>query len=200
MKQRFGTHIPSVGKRRKPEPKQMLIECGPKEYLKYMKDDPVRPNLFEDNAVRFEGHFRVYADVERTGDEVKTCAIVCVVLTPFLPQSEQDLIEMSDGTYPLEVFNELQERLREEEGFSAGKILCPYSIWSYEKGAGRRLITNLLEATPVLHPDVEYVVTMSPLTEEAYKFHNRNGAKKVSTNKTTVNYQYDLEAEDVQIH
>ena len=180
--------------------KQMLIECGPKEYMKYMKDDPVRPNLFEDNTVRFEGYFRVYADVERTGDEIKTNAIVCVVITPFLPQSEQDLIELSDGTFPPEVLKELQKRLKEEEELSAGTTLCPYSIWSYAKGAGRRLITNLLESIPVLHPDVEHVITMSPLTEQAYKFHIRNGAQKVSTNKSTVNYLYELGERDVQIH
>jgi hypothetical protein len=31
----------------------MLIECRMEEFIDYIADDPVRPNLFEDNVTRF---------------------------------------------------------------------------------------------------------------------------------------------------
>lgn len=60
-----------------------------------------------------------------------------------------------------------------------------YTLWSYEKGYGRLILNYLL---PTLNTD--RFVTLSPKTEMAYKFHIKNGASLISTNKTSYNFEY----------
>ena len=168
----------------------MLIECDKARYLKYIKDDPVRPNLFDDDTVRFDGNFRVYADIDRQGFGISVNAVICVVIAPFLPQNEKTIQDFASGDL----------EIQPEEGDSFSKILCPYSLWSYEKGAGRRLVNSLLEAVPIMYPDVDYVITMSPPTKMAMDFHVGNGAHVLSPNKDTVNYEYKIENYGCSIH
>ena len=60
-----------------------------------------------------------------------------------------------------------------------------YTVWSYEKGYGRLILNYLL---PMLK--TKRFVTLSPKTEMAYKFHIRNGAKLISDNKKSYNFEY----------
>jgi len=62
-----------------------------------------------------------------------------------------------------------------------------YSIWSYKKGCGQKLVNTLVEREKDY---VARIVTMSPKTEMAQNFHLRNGAKVFQVNKSTVNYEY----------
>lgn len=43
------------------------------------------------------------------------------------------------------------------------------------------------------------LVTLSPLTEMARKFHLKNGAKEVQVNLTTQNFEYDIELEKWEV-
>ena len=36
------------------------------------------------------------------------------------------------------------------------------------------------------------LVTLSPMTDMARRFHTKNGAKELRVNKDTVNYEYDI--------
>jgi len=174
----------------------MLIECDEETYGKYMKDDPVRPDLFEDDGTRFNGNFRVYADVDKQGFETVVNAIICVVIAPFIPQNEKTIRDFANGD--LKSFAITQSE--EGDSFEYPTVLCPYSLWSYEKGAGRRLVNSLLEAVPIMYPDVDYVITMSPPTKMAMDFHTRNGASMLSPNRNTINYQYGIGDHDIPIH
>ena len=60
-----------------------------------------------------------------------------------------------------------------------------YTVWSYEKGYGRNILNELL---PLLQ--TERFVTLSPKTEMAKRFHLRNGAKLLSDNETSYNFEY----------
>ena len=60
-----------------------------------------------------------------------------------------------------------------------------YTVWSYEKGYGRNILNELL---PLLQ--TERFVTLSPKTEMAKRFHLRNGAKLISDNETSYNFEY----------
>ena len=60
-----------------------------------------------------------------------------------------------------------------------------YTVWSYEKGYGRTILNELL---PLLQ--TERFVTLSPKTEMAKRFHLRNGAKLISDNETSYNFEY----------
>ena len=171
----------------------MLIKCNAADHLYLIEDDPVRGGLFKDNTDRFDAPFHVYAEVNDETGEI--AAVICVVICKFVPQDEVQLKFIAAGK-----LTDIEEALEEREAMhgALGTVLCPYSIWSYQKGHGRKLISNLLEATPIMHPEVDAVITMSPHTHTAMKFHLSNGAGLFSTNEETVNYEYEVE--DVVLH
>jgi hypothetical protein len=165
----------------------MLIKCNAADHLYLIDDDPVRAKLFEDNSVRFEDPFHVYAEVNDETGEI--AAVVCTIICKFVPQDEYQLKFIAMGKT-----KQIEEHLKEREAIHGelGTVLCPYSIWSYQRGHGRKLINNLLEATPIMHPEVDAVITMSPHTHTAMKFHLSNGAGIFSSNEKTVNYEYEV--------
>ena len=125
-----------------------------------LRDDPVRPSISPQRKV---GPFsRVYMWLE----EQRIGAVVCCSFRFNIPKSERELFEVE---------NYNQEKM---------KVIL-YSIWSYEKGCGQKLVQSVLARYRV-YP----VITMSPKTDMARNFHLRNGAKVLQVNKTTVNYEY----------
>jgi len=169
----------------------MLIECNVENHLHLIKDDPVRPNLFDADEARFHGPFRVFAEVD--GDSGEVQAVVCVVLTAFVVTDEDDLLMLANGGF----FMETEDG--EDVTNADPTLACPYSIWSYKKGAGRQLISSLIEFVTVALPTVDSVVTMSPKSDSALKFHTNNGAEMFSVNEDTINYLYEIEA-NVVLH
>ena len=171
----------------------MLIKCNAADHLYLIKDDPVRPDLFENNRKRFEAPFHVYAEVNDETGEI--AAVVCIVVCKFVPQDEVQIKAVAAGK-----LTQIEEALAEREKIFGvlGTVLCAYSVWSYQRGHGRKLINNLLEAAPILHPKVDAVITMSPLTDTAMSFHLSNGADIFSTNEGTINYEYEVP--DVILH
>ncbi len=73
----------------------------------------------------------------------------------------------------------------------SGKIAVPYSVWSYQKGAGREIINQVL-ALMRRAKSIKRVVTLSPLTDMARKFHLRNDAYELQVNEFTANFEYLL--------
>ncbi len=83
---------------------------------------------------------------------------------------------------------ELEEFTRED-----GNIVIPYTVWSHEKGAGRTIINEVLDLVRGdLSMNVDRVVTLSPKTKMARKFHLRNDAVQFRMNRTTVNFEYEV--------
>jgi hypothetical protein len=171
----------------------MLIKCNAADHLYLIKDDPVRPDLFTNNRKRFEAPFHVYAEVNDETGEI--AAVVCILICKFVPQDEIQIEAVAAGKLA-----KIEEVLGEREAAYGplGTVLCPYSVWSYQRGHGRKLINNLLEAAPVMHPEVDAVITMSPLTDTALNFHLSNGAEVFGTNEDTINYEYEVP--DVILH
>jgi len=176
----------------------MLTICDPETYLQYIKDDPVRPHLFENDITRFENNFYVFADIdinEDTGQRVVN-AVLCAVISPFVLQSEELLRDLSDSH---EQTTEMQKQLMEAVGEDKlATVFTPYSLWSYKKGSGKRLINELLDFIPLNFPHVTHVITMSPPTRMAMEFHTNNGALLLSPNVETINYEYRLD--NVTLH
>jgi hypothetical protein len=128
-----------------------------------LKDDPVRPHI-------------PYVDRTRTGcvvnvleEENQVKAIICTALCTEVPTNEQQLKEFTSPT---------------------GDILVAYTVWSYSKGAGRIIINELRFAADV--ENISRIVTLSPLTEMAERFHLRNGAKLIGKYKDCQNFEYTL--------
>lgn len=101
-------------------------------------------------------------------------AFMCLARTVNVPRNMKELDEMTDPS---------------------GSVVVPYTVWSFEKGAGREMINEVLWVAKVVLKSVERVVTLSPTTMMAEKFHLRNGATKFRINEDTVNFEYELSEE-----
>tara|TARA_B100001063_G_C16340646_1_gene346600 strand:+ start:138 stop:530 length:393 start_codon:yes stop_codon:yes gene_type:complete len=97
-------------------------------------------------------------------------AVICICYCTQIPITEEELEKYKDDS---------------------GSIAVAYTVWSHKKGAGRTIVNELL-ALMKAKKDVEKLVTLSPLTEMAKKFHIRNGATLVSKSDTCQNFEYNL--------
>jgi hypothetical protein len=128
-----------------------------------IKGDPVRPHIPIEE--RFNNG-EVWMLINEQ-DDVE--AVLCVSWQDFVPESESQLFQCNSDIPNVAVF---------------------YSIWSLAPGAGTRMIFEAQKRLLHNHPHVEKVMTLSPLTEMARKFHLRNGAREFRMNPTTVNFEY----------
>ncbi len=72
-----------------------------------------------------------------------------------------------------------------------GPIVVAYTIWSNQKGMGRELIISIREMISS-EDRFERLVTLSPKTEMAMKFHLSNGAELIKENPQSNNFEYSL--------
>ena len=70
-----------------------------------------------------------------------------------------------------------------------GSIVVAYTIWSTKKGKGRELILKVRDM--IFNSDrFERLVTLSPQTDIAMKFHLSNGAELIRENINSNNFEY----------
>ena len=65
-----------------------------------------------------------------------------------------------------------------------------YTVWSRKRGAGKEIVNKILDFAK--KEGLKRVVTLSPLTPVATHFHISNGAKQISINEDTQNFEYNL--------
>ena len=82
----------------------------------------------------------------------------------------------------------LQSTLR---GQIVGKIAIAYTVWSKKKGGGKLIVKEVFKKIKKSN-HLNRLVTLSPLTDMAYKFHSKNGAKLIQVNETTQNFEYKV--------
>lgn len=139
-----------------------------------LKDDPVRPHI--PKLVRYtKNRHTLYLvdDSPKVMASKRIKAIVCVSLNNVLAKDEEDLYSYSD--------------IEKENTFAH-----LYTIWSYGKGAGRDLALGAIEYIKSNYPQVKRVLTLSPKTEMARKFHIKNGAIELQENENTINFEYKV--------
>ena len=72
-----------------------------------------------------------------------------------------------------------------------GQIAVAYTIWASEKGRGRDLILKVRDM--ISETDrFSRLVTLSPKTDMAMKFHMSNGARLICENTNTNNFEYGI--------
>lgn len=133
--------------------------------LSFVKDDPVRPEIPAEFRVENNRFIATLVEDERP------LSMVCISLHDFVPKNVGDLDRTS----------------------SQPTTVVFYSIWSYQAGAGQRLLRTALATIKERHPTVNTFVTLSPKTEMARRFHLKNGAVVLSENETTINYDYTVQ-------
>ena len=139
-----------------------MIRSIKENELGLINDDPVRPHLSP------EWRLRSGRDVWVLENNGNIDAVICVAFTDEVPLTEQDL------------------------KWPGIDIAVFYTVWSYSKGAGRTIIEESAKRIKREYPYVKRMVTLSPLTEMAEKFHLRNGAKFVRKGHTCQNFEYEM--------
>ena len=134
-----------------------------------LKEDPVRPHISK--AERLSDGRQVFV-LENDG---RIVAVICVAYTNAIPKDE----------FELSAYNAFD-----------GTCAIFYTVWSYEKGAGREIIQRVSDHL-MKRGWIKRFVTLSPLTEMAEKFHLRNGAELIYRGNTCQNFEYFMEAENV---
>tara|TARA_A100001011_G_scaffold25837_1_gene25424 strand:+ start:734 stop:1234 length:501 start_codon:yes stop_codon:yes gene_type:complete len=136
-----------------------------------VSEDPVRPELTLD--WRLDSARKIYGLKYQNDIE----AIVCVAYTNEVPITVREMDYMS------------QVACQENQ---LGSIAVAYTVWSRKRGAGREIINKLFEFLTTQRKETKRLVTLSPLTPMATHFHIKNGAKQISINDTTQNFEYKL--------
>ena len=77
---------------------------------------------------------------------------------------------------------------------NGGDVLVAYTVWSYKPRAGRDLVFELRDYA-INNKEINRLVTLSPKTKMARRFHLNNGAVLLSENQRTDNYEYELDGE-----
>lgn len=126
-----------------------------------VKDDPVRPAI--PTASRIHDHAEILVLME----DDRPAAVVCVAYLDQVPTTETEL------------------------GKTGANVAAFYTIWSYQTGAGRKMIRAARIHIATTRPEIKTYVTLSPKTEIARRFHMSNGATVLADNETTVNYLYE---------
>ena len=133
-------------------------------------EDPVRPEL--DNEFRTSYGRKIYG--VKYKNEIH--AIMCFAFTNKIPKSVHELDLFSRDAF-------LQSATRDQ---NVGKIAIAYTVWSKKKGGGKLIVKEVFKMIKKSN-HLNRLVTLSPLTDMATKFHSRNGAKLLQINETTQN-------------
>ena len=100
--------------------------------------------------------------------ETEPKAMLCVSLHNFVPVTVEDLTQSAQDP----------------------SVAIFYTIWSYSPGAAVQLLRETVEYLRQTYPNIKRLVTLSPPTAIAKRFHLKNGAQIFRINETTVNYEY----------
>ena len=145
-----------------------LNECDTNE-------DPIRPKL--DNKFRTSYGRKIYG-VEYKGE---IHAIMCFAYTNEVPRSVEELDKFSHDAF-------LQSAMRDQNN---GQIAIAYTVWSKKKGGGKLIVKEVFKKIKKSN-HLNRLVTLSPLTEMATKFHYKNGAKLLQINEDTQSFEYKV--------
>ena len=139
------------------------------------EEDPVRPEL--DNVFRRSYGRKIFG--VKYGGEIH--AVMCFAYTNQIPKNVDELNKLSHDAY-------LQSAQRDQ---NIGQIAIAYTVWSKKKGGGKLIVKEVFKKIKRSN-HLNRLVTLSPLTEMATKFHTRNGAKLLQINEATQNFEYKV--------
>lgn len=132
--------------------------------IRLVADDPVRPEIPREFRVGPFSEIFVLSN-----EDGSPAAAVCCAYRAAIPTDVAEL-----ALLPVEVPH----------------VAVFYTIWSYQPGAGRRLITQARRWIQMNRSEINQFVTLSPPTDMARVFHLRNGAQIHRVNSDSVNYLY----------
>jgi hypothetical protein len=143
-------------------------------------EDPVRPEL----SLEFRQAYgrKIYGIRDEEGD---IAAVMCFAFTNGIPKSVEEMDAMSRDAAMQAV----------HRAGVQGSIAIAYTVWAKKKGGGKHMVNEVYKMIKESH-HIDRLITLSPLTDMARKFHLKNGAKEVQVNLTTQNFEYEVELTD----
>ncbi len=135
--------------------------------------DPVRPEL--DITFRTSYGRKIYG--LKHGEDIM--AVMCFAFTNQVPKTVEEMDALSKDAAMQAV----------HRAGVQGSIAIAYTVWSLKKGGGKMIVKevyNMIKQSNHLNR----LVTLSPLTKMAEKFHLRNGARLIQKNESTQNFEY----------
>ena len=140
-----------------------------------VNEDPVRPEL----DIKFRTSYGRKIFGVKYKKEI--CAIMCFGYTNEIPKNVEELDLMTKDAH-------LQATLRDK---NVGKIAIAYTVWSKKKGGGKLIVKEVFKKIKKSN-HLNRLVTLSPLTDLARKFHLRNGATELQVNEKSQNFEYKI--------
>tara|TARA_Y100000996_G_C22537385_1_gene648782 strand:- start:975 stop:1553 length:579 start_codon:yes stop_codon:yes gene_type:complete len=145
-----------------------LKKCNPEE-------DPVRPEL--SNQFRTGYGRKIYGVKYKS----EIHAVMCFAYTNKIPKSVDELDKLSHDAF-------LQSAMRDQ---NVGQMAIAYTVWSKKKGGGKLIVKEVFKKIKKSN-HLNRLITLSPLTEMATRFHIKNGAKLLQVNEETQNFEYEI--------
>ena len=127
-----------------------------------LEGDPVRPSIKPE--LRFGSDREVLTLREYPDSE--DLAVLCVAWMTHIPIIEENLFS------------------------SWGSYAIMYSLWSLKRGSGPKMARESVEYLKLRK--ATRIITLSPKTEMAKKFHLHNGASLLWENETSYNFEYEV--------
>jgi len=128
--------------------------------------DPVRPHIALSD--RLHNLNRMLVLDNQSGDP---SSVVCVAFHDHVISEEHEIASY-EGNAPT--------------------VAILYTIWSLDRGGGQAMIPVAKQWVKHEFPTVQQLITLSPHTAMARRFHEKNGAHELQVNSTTVNFEYSL--------
>ena len=138
-------------------------------------EDPVRPEL--DNNFRRSYGRKIFG--VKYKNEIH--AVMCFAYTNQVPKNIDELNKFSHDAYLISA----------QRDQNIGQIAIAYTVWSKKRGGGKLIVKEVFKKIKKSN-HLNRLVTLSPLTEMATKFHSKNGAKLLQINETTQNFEYKI--------
>ena len=143
-------------------------------------EDPVRPEL--DLAFRQTYGRKIFGLKDDVGE---IAAIMCFAFTDEVPKTVEEMDRMSYDSALKAV----------HRAGVQGSIAIAYTVWAKKKGGGKAIVNEVYKMIKKSN-HLNRLVTLSPLTDMARRFHIKNGAKELQVNETTQNFEYDITLEE----
>lgn len=141
-----------------------------------INEDPIRPDV--SLAFRTQLGRKIYG--LKHGDDI--VAVMCFAFTNRVPRTLNEL-----DYYSKEASLQAAHRAGVQ-----GTIAVAYTVWSRKKGGGKKIVKEVYKMIKQSN-HLNRLVTLSPYTEMATKFHLSNGAKLLQKNLWTQNFEYHID-------